>query len=230
MAFSPGFFEIAIVTAGAVPASSMPFCAAAGPAPKLTYCSGWSGPSLTVATSCRYTGRPSCSATTSPATSSRFARNCARLHRDVRAAGDQRARLLDEVGRLQRAGELGQRQAVASEPLRIQRHVHGLVRTPDRIDVARARHALQFRLYRVRDLPQFVRPARRILRPQRQARGSARRRCPSASPAAASRRARAGASPGLSRWRCRGARSHAVRSCPTSNCTVTTATPGRETE
>ena len=40
IAFSPGFFEIAIVTAGEVPASSMPRTPAAGPAPKLTYCSG----------------------------------------------------------------------------------------------------------------------------------------------------------------------------------------------
>ena len=53
MAFSPGFFEIAIVTAGAVPPSSTPTVRAAGPAPKLTYCSGWSGPERTEATSCR---------------------------------------------------------------------------------------------------------------------------------------------------------------------------------
>jgi hypothetical protein len=75
MAFSPGFFETAMVTAGAVPAISTPFCAAAGPAPKVTYCSGWSGPARTSATSCRYTGRPWCTATTRLATSSRSARN-----------------------------------------------------------------------------------------------------------------------------------------------------------
>jgi hypothetical protein len=91
------------------------------------------------------------------------------LHGQVAFARHHRTGVADHVGSLQRPRQFADGQPVASQLLRIECGVHDLVRPPDGVHVARARHALQLGFDRVRDLLQLVRAALLVACPERQA-------------------------------------------------------------
>ena len=80
--------------------------------------------------------------------------------RAIRVAADAIAGLGDDIGALQRAGEVVDRETVRREPRRIEFDHDRAVGRADRIDVARAGNALELGFERMRDFGEFGRAAR----------------------------------------------------------------------
>ncbi len=157
MAFSPGFFETAIVTAGEMPLNSMPFCDAAAAARRKsrTAPAGRRRTSRPRRPAGRRAGRraPRRSAARRPRARRGTAPACTRHDACV---GHERSRVLHDVRRLQRRREVGDVRPWPASRCGVQRTCTVSSGPADRVDVARAGHALQFGFDGVRDLLQLV--------------------------------------------------------------------------
>ncbi len=119
IAFSPGFLVTAMVTAGILAAA----CGAGDAVPDVAL-RRQRRRRAPRATSCRKTGRPSCTPTTSSPTSRASLQERAGLDRDGAVAAQQLAQRRAEVGRLQRLAQVGHGDAGAGHARRVEFDQH----------------------------------------------------------------------------------------------------------
>ncbi len=79
------------------------------------------------------------------------AEECAGLHRRFNVARDQRAGVCDDIARRQGRSQVVEGHTETGDALRVELDVDDVFGATDRVDVARAGNALDFRLERVCD-------------------------------------------------------------------------------